>query len=84
MRLRMQYYDFSLTHKPGSQLYIADTLSRAFLDNFCESHDEFTAMDHDQVHAVVTGILAKPVFREKFRQATCSDPSMNVLKSYIE
>jgi hypothetical protein len=83
MRLRMQVYDFELVHKPGTELYIADTLSRAYLSDLCESHDEFVANDHDQVHAVVTGILAKPTFREKFRQATCDDHSMNVLKSYI-
>ena len=84
MRLRMQYYDFTLIHKPGSQLYIADALSRAFLDNFCDSHNEFLDRDRDQLHAVVTGILPQKLFREKFRQATCSDPSLNVLKSYIE
>ena len=29
--LRLQRYDVTLTYKPGKELYIADTLSRAYL-----------------------------------------------------
>jgi len=31
--LRLQRYDFSLVYKPGMQIVIADTLSRAFPEN---------------------------------------------------
>ena len=83
MRLRTQYYDFRLTFKPGSKMFISDTLSRAYLDEICEFHDDFVTRDYNQVHAVVTGILSKPSFKQKFKNAVSDDASMKVLKSYI-
>lgn len=82
MRLRNTRYDYELTYKPGTKLFIADTLSRAYLDRFSENHAS-TAQDHDQIHAVTTGTLANPLFRESFTEATIKDPSMQILKSYI-
>ena len=63
MRLRTQYYDFRLSFKPGSKMFISDTLSRAYLDEICEYHDDFVTRDYNQVHAVVTGILSEPSFK---------------------
>ena len=42
MLLRMQKYEFNLVYKPGSQLIVADTLSRAFQPS-TEGTNEFTA-----------------------------------------
>ena len=38
--LRLQQYDVDLRYKPGSEMYLADTLSRAFLKNTIQSKAE--------------------------------------------
>lgn len=84
MRLRNQLYDYTLVHKPGKTLILADTLSRAFLSETCDNAHEFEQLDFDQVHAVTTGILTNPTFKEKLVTAVQSDPSMQILMSYIQ
>ena len=64
-------------------MYIADILSRAYLDETCPDSGTFSSRDHDQIHAVTTGILSKESFRQVFIQATLDDPSLSILKSYI-
>lgn len=83
MRLRTTFYDYVLVYKPGSQLFIADTLSRAYVDKPCNEGDNFTIRDRDQIHAVVTGTLSNSKFRDTFTTATVNDPSLEILKSYI-
>ena len=49
MMLKLQKYDLRVSYTPGSKLYIADTLSRATLDEqSCEELDEFEiyTLDH--------------------------------------
>ena len=84
MRLRTQLYDFELIHKPGTKMYIADTLSRGYIKEPCDQHVQYTKLDHDQISAVTSDILASQSFREKFTQATLDDPAMSILRSYID
>jgi hypothetical protein len=53
MRLQLQRFDFRLVYKPGKELFIADTLSRAhlpvlFADKVLEAcqEQEHTVLDH--------------------------------------
>jgi len=78
-RLRTQLYDFDLVHKPGSQMYIADTLSRAHFSDECPVSSANSNRDHNQIHAVTTGILPKKIFRDIFVKSVLEDPSMNIL-----
>ena len=41
MLLRLQRYNLDVTYKPGSQMYIADHLSRAYLATQGEEDKEF-------------------------------------------
>ena len=55
MRLQLQRFDFKLVYKPGKELFIADTLSRApsptlFLDDITQDCEE-------QVHAILDRVI---------------------------
>lgn len=84
MRLRNQLYDYTLVYKPGAELYVADTLSRAHVDDKCPGAGECERLDFEQVHAVSSGILPSDSMRDKVAQQTANDPVMKTLKIYIE
>ena len=83
MRLRMQPYDFDLIHKPGSKLVLADTLSRAFLNQYQDEADSNVKLDHDQIHAVTYDILQNLSTRQRLQAATKSDKALQILQTYI-
>ena len=41
MLLKTQKYDIEISYKPGSEMYLADTLSRAFLPTSTNTQGEF-------------------------------------------
>ena len=53
--LRLQQYDVDLRYKPGSEMYLTDTLSRAFLEYTTQSKAEEEA---ESIHA--TDFLRAP------------------------
>ena len=84
MRLRNQVYDYTLVHKPGKTLILADTLSRAFLPDTCNNADSLDRLDYDQIHAVTTGILTNRSFKDRLISAVQADDAMQILISYIQ
>ena len=84
MRLRTTLYDYTLVYKPGKKLYIADTLSRAYLNTVSKESDYYTSLDCEQIHAITTGTLPNPIFREVFTKATINGSFSATLKSYIQ
>ncbi len=81
MRLQLQQYDFRLTYKPSKDLFIADTLSRApSLRLFV---DDVTQDSEDQVHHVLHSVLSSGSTRQRYADATSSDPTLQLLKSVI-
>ncbi len=60
--LRLQRYSFDIEFTPGKYLYIADTLSRAYLLDIAES--EIPEMEY-QIHSVASNL---PISAEKFRE----------------
>ena len=77
MCLRLQEYDVKITYRKGSQLVIADTLSRAYLTNeqadcSTEDGDEFCAMLEE-----ISLVADLPISNERIaeiRRATVADP----------
>ena len=49
MLLKVQKYDVSIVYKPGPEMYLADTLSRAFLPTTENSQGEFERVNAVQL-----------------------------------
>lgn len=80
MLMRMQPYDLQVKYKPGKELYIADTLSHAYL----KEHTEPLLEDELQVH-VLSSYL--PISTEKlnaFRTATAADEEMQLVMNCVQ
>jgi hypothetical protein len=82
MRLQLQQFDFRLTYKPGKDLFIADTLSRAPSSRLFV--DDVTQDSEDQVHHVLHSVLSSGSTRQRYADATSSDPTLQLLKSVIK
>ncbi|XP_028415850.1 uncharacterized protein K02A2.6-like [Dendronephthya gigantea] len=76
MLLQLQKYDLEFVYKKGKDLFVADTLSRAYIDEKPDedSNDDFEVM-------VVESI--SPTRMEELRKATSSDPIMQKLIQVI-
>ena len=82
MRLQLQRFDFQVVYKPGKELFIADTLSRAPSPRLFD--DDVTADFEEQVHHVITSIAPAESTRHRYAEATSSDPALRLLKSVME
>jgi hypothetical protein len=81
MRLQLQQFDFRLTYKPGKDLFLADTLSRAPSPRLFV--DDVTQDSEDQVHHMLHSVLSPGSTRQIYADATSSDPTLQLLKSVI-
>ena len=82
MLLQLQRYTFTLTYKPGKDMTLADTLSRAYLDNVSTPDD----LSEDLVCAVNSVINNLPISDPKLeaiRLACANDPTIVTLQSAI-
>ena len=87
MCLRLQKYDVKITYRKGSQLVIADTLSRAYItkeqaDCSTEDRDEFCAMLEE-----ISLVADLPISNERIgeiRRATVADPVLKKVREYVE
>ena len=77
--LRMQHYDVEIRYKPGSQMYLADTLSRAYLKNEARSPVE---QEVETIHMMDFLPISEPQLRE-IQEATQCDPTLQALKKVI-
>ena len=90
MLLRLQNYDYSLTFKPGTQVIIADTLSRAFPPVYCKSQSEYFAEDVAAVTNINSGgdetkyIIASSTVQDLIRSAAATDELYLALKAQIK
>ena len=81
MILQLQRYDLDVKYVPGKYLYVADTLSRAYIecDPTCGAAEDIEVM----VHSLIGNL---PVSIDKmydFRQSTASDETMKQLRLTI-
>jgi hypothetical protein len=79
MLLRLQKYSLELKYKKGKEMFLADTLSRAYLPevNVCESIHELEEVDHK---------IPLPVSDARWHQIKCAaadDPVFQKLRSTI-
>ena len=76
MRMRLQHYNLKLIHRPGKEMFIADTLSRAFA-NDTEPEDLFD----DEVEVNIVQVSQDKLIQ--FRNLTAMDPSLQNLKNAV-
>jgi hypothetical protein len=81
MHLQLQRFDFKLIYKPGKELFIADTLSRAPSPSLF--NDDVTKNCEEQVHAVLDLIIPHDLTRVKFAEATAADPTLRLLMEVL-
>ena len=83
MLLRLQRYDFTAKYKPGKEMVLADTLSRAFIPEIKldASHMENEVEYH--AHSVLHRMPVSANKMEKIREETSKDPTMMILLNMI-
>ncbi len=78
MLLRLLRYNLNIRYLKGSKMYIADTLSRAYIQG-----DTPTELGEMRVHSLVADFPASPERLNCIRDATEADPSLMTLKKFI-
>ena len=77
MLLKMQKYDMDIVYRPGTQMYLADTLSRAFLPSTENTQGEF-----ERINALKFLPMTEER-QEQIRQNTDADEVLPQLKDVI-
>ena len=81
MMMRLQLYDLLFTYVPGNDLFLADTLSRAYVQ---DHHDKELLDDIEvMVHSVIQEIPASPVKLEEIRRATADCTELQQLRQVV-
>lgn len=78
--LALQRYDFDLQYIPGKEAVVPDTLSRAFL-NECEPEISTEDMEA-HVHLIEAEMPMSDKKLTRYRQATSTDKTLQLLKKY--
>ena len=85
--LKLQPYQLNVTHTPGKEMYVADTLSRAFLkvtDDDSEPDDKLERDMDAQIHLIVSQM---PVSEDKMhliRNETQKDDTLVTLRTMLK
>ena len=77
MLMRLLHYDTEIVYKRGKEMYIADTLSRAYLPNTNNKADQF-----EEINAVGS-LRISPERLNELKIGTNTDETMAILKSAI-
>jgi hypothetical protein len=80
MMLQLQGYDFQLEHKAGTQIPLADTLSRKFLPDTCP---ELSEKANFHVHFVTKSLPYSDRKFQEIRSHTQQDEELQLLKNVI-
>ena len=83
MMLRLQKYDLKVTYKKGSEMYLADTLSRAFVQSSAVEDTRGDAEKDTESINMVQYLPVSETTQNIIRTATESDPVMKELKTTI-
>ena len=86
MLLRLQRYDFELVFKPGTQVVVADTLSRAYLPAAgagTKFTEELAALTDDEVNAELRMVASEQTIRT-LKAAANDDEQYQLLKRQIK
>ena len=81
--LRLQHYDVEIRYRPGREMYLADTLSRAYQSpGPDDSQRSEIEKEEESIHAV--DYLAIPEHQlSEIKQETAKDPALQILKQVI-
>ena len=78
MILKLIKYDFKVTYTPGKHMYVADTLSRAYLKDPVSDDPELESV----VHSVSKHLAVTPEKREVFQEETKEDKVSKLIMKY--
>lgn len=77
--MRLQKYQVKVQYKPGAEMYIADTLSRAYLPETDSSDTDIEA----QVHMVISNLPVSNEKLEEFKNETKKDTTLRTLTETV-
>ena len=79
MLLKLQKFNLKVTYKNGKSMYLADTLSRAYLPEVhtCAFAEELEEIDHTMALAITGDCL------QQFKHVSTDDPVMQALRETI-
>ena len=82
MMLQLQRYSLNVMYVPGKLMYVADTLSRAYIEGqpSCGAPDDMEVL----VHNLVENLPATADKLEQFRRTIADDPVMQRLRRFIK
>ena len=82
MMLQLQRYSLNVMYVPGKLMYVADTLSRAYIEGqpSCVAPDDMEV----PVHSLVENLPATADKLEQFRRIIAADPVMQRLRRFIK
>ena len=81
--LRLQQYDAEIRYRPGREMYLADTLSRAYLSqSLTDPQRSETEEEVESIHAVDYLAISEQQLSE-IKQETAKDPTLQTLKNVI-
>lgn len=78
--LRLKQYDVQLLYKPGKEMFLADTLSRAYLQD--TTHTTPTEAEAESVNMIDYVPMSKQTY-EAVKNAVAEDPSLPAVQHYI-
>ena len=81
MLLNLQSYDVVIKYRPGKELYLADTLSRAHLSK-CKSEEETLDLDYQAISMISTLPVTDDKLKE-IKEETKKDGTMQILVKII-
>ena len=88
MMLRLQKYDINVKYKPGRYMYIADTLSMAYInDDKANTYDDVRMLEKEDKSEDNSLLKYLPIAEERLkeiRDKTKSETSLQMLKNVIK
>ncbi|XP_022797523.1 uncharacterized protein K02A2.6-like [Stylophora pistillata] len=78
--MRLTQYDVEIKYRRGPEMYLADTLSRAYLPQ--EHHPGKADQEVERIHSVNFLSISEPQIQE-IREETAKDPVLQTLKATI-
>ena len=80
MLLRLQKYNLQVKYKKGEKMFLADTLSRAYLPEVhtCDFSQQLESMDHTKTHTLAEN------HNVQIKHASSDDPVLQVLCETVQ
>ena len=83
MLLKLQRYELDVGYTPGKLMFVADTLSRAYLPGTAPGPSDFDDDIEVMVHSLVTDLPVTSKCLDHIKEAAADDPVMQELKQMV-